>query len=296
MGPVRGRSFAGADVIFGLRLSCASSSPSWATKSAVGAGQENSFGARQDESGTPRGHQSSTAAPGSTRTAGASDTLSSNDVGQMSSPADSTRRDGHAAHRLNSSRRPHLPRSVVTLCGPAGTVWRDGAPCERGNVARSAHLERQAYPHISWAFVSSWNCKAQVRLYNPLMLLRLRVVLALLLMAAIPLQGFAAATMLFCAAATHTVSVRTQHASEQLGRHQDRSSQVADAGVTQSQASAGGDVNDDCALCASCCHNVAIAEPLALAAAQLSPAADLIEPFVLVVSEALPLPDRPPRA
>ena len=129
------------------------------------------------------------------------------------------------------------------------------------------------------------------------MFARLRLFLTCLLMAAVPLQGFTAASMLFCAAATHEVKAQSNHASAS-GQH-DHSSHTHANGTATTTAQGSDHVTDafhKCGLCAACCHSVAITELPSIVAAISAPRADLADPFVLIVSRPLAIPDKPPRA
>jgi hypothetical protein len=129
------------------------------------------------------------------------------------------------------------------------------------------------------------------------MLVRLRLLLTWILMAAVPVQGFAAGSMLFCAAATHEVAGR----GAQLAAHRDHASHSHEAGDvakpgTPSGKAAVADTQHQCSLCAACCHSVGITELPSIWQAASVPQADLADPFVLIVSHLTPLPDKPPRA
>jgi hypothetical protein len=137
---------------------------------------------------------------------------------------------------------------------------------------------------------------------------RFRTLLAWLIMAAIPLQGLAAASMLFCGMGAH-------HApSQQVGSMKQAPVHVADKATGEHDHSAHShaapeqakksadtstgklpDASHKCGVCASCCHSVAIAEFPALVAFATAPQADLVEPFVLIQARPSPVPDKPPR-
>ena len=131
------------------------------------------------------------------------------------------------------------------------------------------------------------------------MLARLRLLLTWILMAALPVQGFAAGSMLFCAAATHEVAGSGAQAGAQH-RH-DHSTHTHQAGDgankgTPTGKAAVADLQHQCSLCAACCHSVGITELPAIWQAASVPQADLADPFVLIVSHLAPFPDKPPRA
>ena len=126
---------------------------------------------------------------------------------------------------------------------------------------------------------------------------RLWLFLAWLMMAAVPLQGFAATSMLFCAAATHDVKVESTQAI--ASGHHDRAGHrhAADLVAKKAQGSVTSpDATHQCGLCASCCHSVAITEFPSIVALVHAPQAELADPFVLIHSRPSPVPDKPPRA
>ena len=138
---------------------------------------------------------------------------------------------------------------------------------------------------------------------------RFRLFLAWLIVVAIPLQGLAASSMLFCGMGAH-------HATAQVAAAQvvdlALSGSVANASHDHSKHSHSGEVQTkktadnagkklpgvehQCAVCASCCNIVGITEfPLLVASAPM-PQAELAEPFVLIRALPSPVPDKPPRA
>lgn len=135
-----------------------------------------------------------------------------------------------------------------------------------------------------------------------------RVLLAWLVMAAIPLQGLAAASMLYCGMGAHHGSeavVATVHspASPDRGveaRH-DHSKHGHGVPVEARTIVDDGqprlpDAAHKCGVCASCCHSVALTEfPQTVVFTPL-PQAEPAEPFVLIHARASLVPDRPPRA
>jgi hypothetical protein len=138
---------------------------------------------------------------------------------------------------------------------------------------------------------------------------RFRSLLVWLVMAAIPLQGLAAASMLFCGMGAHHApaqqaaaapSVHASHAESASGSH-DHSKHSHDAEVQadKTQDASGGklpDASHKCGVCASCCSSVAIAEFPQLVAFAPAPQAELAEPFLLILARPSPVPDKPPRA
>lgn len=140
----------------------------------------------------------------------------------------------------------------------------------------------------------------------------LRLVIAWLLMAALPLQGMAAAAMLFCGPvhAGATQPAGHDHASHGHGAEHDTASHAhgrtdgADEPSSQAlqpalDAQATASVVDDghgCPVCAACCNLVALSEPPAL---RLGENAHLLQPLpgpARVLTRHAPTPDKPPRA
>jgi hypothetical protein len=138
---------------------------------------------------------------------------------------------------------------------------------------------------------------------------RFRTLLAWLIMAAIPLQGVAAASMLFCGMGSHHAPSQqaslmkqapVQVADKATGEHDHATHSHAAAEQVKKTADTSGvklpDALHKCGVCASCCHSIAIAEFPALVAFAPAPQADLVEPFVLIQARPSPVPDKPPRA
>ncbi len=145
----------------------------------------------------------------------------------------------------------------------------------------------------------------------------LRLVLAWLVLAALPLQGFAAASMLFCGQAAHGVAQpRTaphqeghDHAAHSQGAGHD-SMAAAHAGHHESDAgpastnlaahgdaatAAGGD-GHACPICASCCNLLAITEAPTLGVHSVAPLPPPREGPSPVITREASAPDKPPRA
>lgn len=129
------------------------------------------------------------------------------------------------------------------------------------------------------------------------MTVRLRLLLVWLMLAAVPLQGFAAASMLFCAAATHGVEVQSPQpvsaGPHDHFRHSHKGEPVA--GKTQG-ADQLADGAHTCGVCASCCHSTAITEFPPIGALAAAPQAQLDDPLVAIHSRPAPVPEKPPRA
>ncbi|TWO63327.1 hypothetical protein FN976_28580 [Caenimonas sedimenti] len=137
---------------------------------------------------------------------------------------------------------------------------------------------------------------------------RFRLFLAWLIVAAIPLQGLAASSMLFCGMGGHhgpgklavmqadlAPSSRTASAGHDHSKH----SHAGDVQAKKTTDSAGKklpDIAHKCAVCASCCNVVAITEFPQLVAFAPVPQAELDEPFVLIHARPSQVPDKPPRA
>lgn len=135
-----------------------------------------------------------------------------------------------------------------------------------------------------------------------------RVFAAWLVMAAIPLQGLAAASMLYCGMGAHhgseavVAKVASPASLQRSGTGQHDHSQHGHGTAVE-----GKKIDDDaqqklpdaahkCGICASCCHSLAITEiPQTVVFAPL-PQAELAQPFVLIHNRPTLVPDRPPRA
>lgn len=132
----------------------------------------------------------------------------------------------------------------------------------------------------------------------------LRLVIAWLVMAALPLQGIAAASMLFCEQAAHaTVSQPSGHDHASHGHGDEGSAeaeQSAEQGAEQTDGSQGksGLAGDGhaCPICASCCNLVALTEAPILSLAPDSPEAQPLQGPARVFTRHAPTPDKPPRA
>ena len=147
----------------------------------------------------------------------------------------------------------------------------------------------------------------------------LRLVVAWLVMAALPLQGIAAASMLFCGPATH--STVTQHPGHDHAGHDHASHDHAshdhashghgggsDLGAAhaegtpdqQTAAGQGGAAQVDdghgCPVCSSCCNLVAFSVTPTLALDGDSPSARPHHGPSRVLTRDSPAPDKPPRA
>ena len=127
----------------------------------------------------------------------------------------------------------------------------------------------------------------------------LRVLFAWLLMAALPMQGFAAASMLFCG-----MGVKHQHTIQASEPHDHVAMQGYARGVEHGHAQASDptppvtstDTGHKCSICAACCNVAALVGLDYVVAMALAPQVELTEPFVLIHALATPVPDKPPRA
>ena len=143
---------------------------------------------------------------------------------------------------------------------------------------------------------------------------------AWLLMLAVPLQGYAASTMLFCGPGHHTSASRVPPSAAELntkssikndhnGAHHDRASHAHEQGKSPSdQATAaspqdhastttvGKHVSGKCSMCAYCCGGAAIVSTVNLP--PLERARSMVEPLPqpLIVCVTVHGLERPPRA
>jgi hypothetical protein len=138
-------------------------------------------------------------------------------------------------------------------------------------------------------------------------MLRLRLILAWLVMAAIPLQGWAAAAMLFCGPApqaamhakAHAAKADVSHQGLHAGHHDmhaEHAQHQMDSGDAGDGAQPVADSGHTCSVCAACSHGVALAQTLRWPAVASPPAADIAEPLAAVLARPSPVPDKPPRA
>ena len=123
-----------------------------------------------------------------------------------------------------------------------------------------------------------------------------RLLVAWLVLAALPLQGMAAASMLFCdqaAAAVAQAAVHEEHADHDHSHHQ----VSAHDGHAADDEDTGGSGHGEhkCPICALC-QVVAIPETTSAVPSADPPSADLPQPRALALTRAPPLPDKPPRA
>ena len=136
---------------------------------------------------------------------------------------------------------------------------------------------------------------------------RFRQFLLCLMMLALPMQGFAAASMLFCGMAgghgakTEQMDATSSHhhTADSTGMQHDHAEHGKTTQVAEQSSSAQKqlpDASHKCGVCAACCSVMAISDFPQTAEVQLSPRADLVEPFVLIHAIPSSVPDKPPRA
>lgn len=128
---------------------------------------------------------------------------------------------------------------------------------------------------------------------------RVRLFIAWLILAALPLQGFAAAGMLYCGDVG--VSVVDGAGAHDHGMH-DRAG-MADA---QAAATVAGDADGQatplpgslhtCSVCASCCAGLGLVAASVPAVLPSLPQAEPASLFARVHARPSPVPDKPPRA
>ncbi|MBI2770359.1 MAG: hypothetical protein HYX47_12105 [Burkholderiales bacterium] len=137
---------------------------------------------------------------------------------------------------------------------------------------------------------------------------RFRLFLAWLIVAAIPLQGLAASSMLFCGMGGHHAPAQVAATQADLasvdsnasaGHDHSKHSHASDVQAKKTSDNAGKKLPGTahkCAVCAACCNIVAITEFPQLVAFAPVPQAELAEPFVLIHARPSQVPDKPPRA
>ncbi len=135
----------------------------------------------------------------------------------------------------------------------------------------------------------------------------LRILIAWLLLAALPLQGFAAATTLLCGPAHHGAMTSAAAgpgdghpaAIDGDGHPHDHAS-MASAHAAQADAETAAPASNgsghSCNLCSGACHGLGIASQPAQVALAVAPHVPLTEAFQRLASRPAPLPDKPPRA
>ena len=132
-------------------------------------------------------------------------------------------------------------------------------------------------------------------------MIRLRILFAWLLMAAVPMQGFAAASMLFCSMGVQQHVHAATQTTTASSHHDHAVHDQADAGQVSARAAhaahgAPADTGHKCGICAACCNCMAIIGTEPTPALAPAPQSALTEPSVLVLTRPSPVPDKPPRA
>ena len=126
---------------------------------------------------------------------------------------------------------------------------------------------------------------------------RFRLFLTWLLLAALPLQGLAAASMLYCSPGVPPVQaqVQTGPAKAQVHEHASHAHPGAELAQTVDGANQLPDASHQCGVCSACCHLQAMTELSVLQAFSAAPNTELSEPQLLFQARPLPVPDKPPR-
>ena len=132
-------------------------------------------------------------------------------------------------------------------------------------------------------------------------MIRLRILFAWLLMAALPMQGFAAASMLFCGMGAQ------HHSAPAADAPHDHAAMLGQSAVAHAHTEATGATHGalpntqnnkqhKCSICAACCNGAALIGLQQSLAVSPAAQAELAEPLVLIHTIPSPVPDKPPRA
>lgn len=131
---------------------------------------------------------------------------------------------------------------------------------------------------------------------------RVRLFVLWIMMFAVPFQGYAAASMVFCgpghAGSATEASAAHPHSADEPGDHHHEAAQAAKPPAkaeTAKTAGTGPDAMHKCGTCGAC-HATALTSTLELAVFHDLPHADLAEPAITVATLAPRVLDRPPRA
>ena len=138
-------------------------------------------------------------------------------------------------------------------------------------------------------------------------MLRFRSLIVWLIMAAIPLQGMAAASMLFCGMGAKNAVLATAvaqqhdrssgaHATNQHDHSMHSHAQVQVKKVGDAKTQQLPDASHKCGVCASCCTSMAITQFSRLPMFASNPQAEPAEPVVLIHARPSQVLDKPPRA
>ncbi|MEJ8859503.1 DUF2946 family protein [Variovorax robiniae] len=116
-------------------------------------------------------------------------------------------------------------------------------------------------------------------------------------MLAVPFQGYAAASMLYCATTETPLSESIAAAAMASHDHHDHSSAAPEAGADHHHDQGASDDGSahKCGTCGAC-HTVALTSALPAILPGSLPSADLAEPFIAVAELAPRVLDKPPRA
>lgn len=121
---------------------------------------------------------------------------------------------------------------------------------------------------------------------------KIRRILLCLLMLALPLQGFAAAAMLYCGTGPAHQAMQHTHPGDLV----DTALQTqTDLSADQAQAQLP-DAAHKCGVCAACCSVLALGNMVHAITAPSLPPADLAEPLVLIDNVPSRQLEKPPRA
>lgn len=121
-------------------------------------------------------------------------------------------------------------------------------------------------------------------------MVRLRALFIWLVVLALPLQGLAAVTMVLCTggASHHAAAAAPADAPSASAGHDHSQHDHSSADAKP--------LNHKCGICAACCHSIALSSSPPAVSAQPLPAADLLEPFVVIHAVSPQALERPPRA
>ena len=132
-------------------------------------------------------------------------------------------------------------------------------------------------------------------------MIRLRFLMLWLLMAAVPLQGLAAASMLYCGMGAQHGAAHSMAAADSPVPNPTSHDHEHDHGaMAKAEKSADGQqqlpgAEHECSVCAACSNAVAITTVASKVGAMPLPQAELAEPSVLIQRRPAPVPDKPPR-
>jgi hypothetical protein len=114
------------------------------------------------------------------------------------------------------------------------------------------------------------------------------------------MQGFAAASMLFCGGGlqqhVHAATLATTATATVSGHHDHAMHGQADSQATHSAHGASTGTSHKCSICAACCNSMALIATRPLLTVAPASQSTLAEPLVLIHTIPAPVPDKPPRA